>query len=50
MVEFDIVNNPTQDLRKKDILDKILPDIDFVFFLAFDVGGSIYFKTISGYI
>ena len=44
VVEFDIVNNPTQDLRKKDILDKILPDIDFVFFLAFDVGGSIYLK------
>jgi len=42
--EFDIVSSPLQDLREKDVLDKILPDIDFVFFLAFDVGGSIYLK------
>lgn len=44
VVEFDIVNNSIEDLRKKDVLDKILPEIDFVFFLAFDVGGSLYLK------
>lgn len=44
VVEFDIFTNKEQDLRKKDILDSILPNVDFVFFLAFDVGGSTYLK------
>jgi len=42
VVEFDIYSNVENDLRKKDVLDEILPTIDFVFFLAFDVGGSVY--------
>jgi nucleoside-diphosphate-sugar epimerase len=44
VVEFDIFNNSNQDLRVENALDDILPNIDFVFFLAFDVGGSIYLK------
>lgn len=44
VVEFDIVNSSVQDLRKQNVLDSILPDIDFVMFLAFDVGGSRYLK------
>lgn len=42
VVEFDIYSNSQNDLREVNILDEILPDIDFVFFLAFDVGGSTY--------
>jgi nucleoside-diphosphate-sugar epimerase len=44
VVEFDIMNSSLEDLRKKDVLDEVLPEIDFAFFLAFDVGGSIYLK------
>ena len=40
--EFDIKNGPEQDLRVPGALDSIIPGIDFVFFLAFDVGGSKY--------
>jgi nucleoside-diphosphate-sugar epimerase len=42
VVGFDIFGNPDEDLRIKEVLDDILVDIDFVFFLAFDVGGSTY--------
>lgn len=42
VVEFDIFSESNNDLRIPNILDSILADIDFVFFLAFDVGGSIY--------
>lgn len=42
VIEFDVYSNIENDLRKKDVLDSILPTIDFVFFLAFDVGGSVY--------
>jgi len=42
--EFDIFSNPINDLRFPNILDRKLEDIDFVFFLAFDVGGSVYLK------
>lgn len=45
VTEFDIASDEKNDLRIPHILDHILPDIDFVFFLAFDVGGSIYLKT-----
>jgi len=45
VIEFDIFSNPITDLRVPNILDNILQDVDFVFFLAFDVGGSIYLKT-----
>lgn len=43
---FDIVENVTQDLRGKNnqILQEKLDRSDFVFFLAFDVGGSKYLK------
>ena len=42
--EFDIVNDTTQDLRihENHLLDTLVADADFVFFLAFDVGGSRY--------
>jgi nucleoside-diphosphate-sugar epimerase len=42
--EFDIVNDETQDLRIQNnvLLDEKVRDADFVFFLAFDVGGSRY--------
>jgi nucleoside-diphosphate-sugar epimerase len=45
VIEFDIYSNPITDLRIPNILDNILPIIDFVFFLAFDVGGSVYLKV-----
>lgn len=45
VIEFDNFSNPITDLRFPNILDNILPAIDFVFFLAFDVGGSVYLKT-----
>ena len=45
VVEFDIFSNPITDLRVPGILNGILPTIDFVFFLAFDVGGSVYLKS-----
>ncbi len=42
VVGFDIFGNVEEDLRIKDVLEDIIEDIDFVFFLAFDVGGSTY--------
>lgn len=42
VIEFDIFDNESEDLRIEGVLDSILPDVDFVFFLAFDVGGSLY--------
>jgi nucleoside-diphosphate-sugar epimerase len=44
VVEFDIINNNYQDLRIPNILDNLIKDVDFVMFLAFDVGGSRYLK------
>ena len=44
--EFDLVNNNSEDLRinnNRKLLSYI-KKIDFVFFLAFDVGGSVYLK------
>lgn len=42
--EFDIVNDPEQDLRivNNVVLRNAIGESDFVFFLAFDVGGSRY--------
>jgi nucleoside-diphosphate-sugar epimerase len=42
--EFDIVNDKGQDLRihQNALLDTLVKEADFVFFLAFDVGGSRY--------
>lgn len=44
--EFDIVNGPEQDMTviPNSSLDMAIQDSDFVFFLAFDVGGSRYLK------
>jgi len=44
ITEFDIQNSSQQDLRNKNALDEVLKNTDFVFFLAFDVGGSTYLK------
>ena len=43
---FDILNNKKQDLRihKNIILKNLIKKSDFIFFLAFDVGGSKYLK------
>lgn len=45
VIEFDIYSNPITDLRIPNILDSVLLTADFVFFLAFDVGGSVYLKN-----
>ena len=44
VLEFDIENGTEQDLRiyKNELLDALVEEADFVFFLAFDVGGSRY--------
>ena len=44
--EFDIVNGPQQDMTviPNSSLEMTIQDSDFVFFLAFDVGGSRYLK------
>jgi len=44
--EFDKVNHPSEDLTliPNPLLEEIISDSDFVFFLAFDVGGSRYLK------
>ena len=44
--EFDLVNTPDEDMTKipNSLLEKRIADSDFVFFLAFDVGGSRYLK------
>lgn len=44
VVEFDIVADDSQDLRIPNVLDELVKDVDFVMFLAFDVGGSRYLK------
>jgi len=44
--EFDVVNGPDQDMTKipNPLLEERIANSDFVFFLAFDVGGSRYLK------
>ncbi len=44
--EFDVVNGPEQDMTiiPNQNLEEKIKDSDFVFFLAFDVGGSRYLK------
>jgi len=44
VVEFDLINSIEQDLRIEGALQDIIQTVDFVFFLAFDVGGSLYLK------
>ena len=43
---YDIASHANQDLRNKPsaALESVMADCDFVFFLAFDVGGSLYLK------
>jgi nucleoside-diphosphate-sugar epimerase len=46
VIEFDIASNPEEDLRvNAALLQRQMRKADFVFFLAFDVGGSRYLKT-----
>jgi len=44
--EIDIVRSKTEDLRisENKKIKKIFNTADFIFFLAFDVGGSVYLK------
>ena len=46
VLPFDIVNTPDEDLRIYDnqLLNARMREADFVFFLAFDVGGARYLK------
>ena len=46
VIEFDIVNSSEEDLSliPNNYLEQSISDADFVFFLAFDVGGSRYLK------
>lgn len=41
---FDIVDSPHQDLRITGAVDQAVSEADFVYFLAFDVGGSRYLQ------
>lgn len=47
VIEFDLINSEKEDLRIENVLDEILPNVDFVFFLAFDVGGSKYLQNLE---
>lgn len=42
---FDIARTAIEDLRVPGRIDNYMQEADFVFFLAFDVGGSTYLKT-----
>ncbi len=46
VVEFDIVESPNQDLRiyNNNMLEQAINECDFVHFLAFDIGGSLYME------
>jgi nucleoside-diphosphate-sugar epimerase len=46
VLEFDIANRAEEDLRKSDnqILEMLVQKSDYVYFLAFDVGGSGYLE------
>jgi nucleoside-diphosphate-sugar epimerase len=43
-IEFDLETSPAMDLRNDYAMDDFIVTADFVFFLAFDVGGSQYLK------
>jgi nucleoside-diphosphate-sugar epimerase/glycosyltransferase involved in cell wall biosynthesis len=47
VIEFDLVRSPEEDIRVHGNarLEAAMKQADFVFFLAFDVGGSRYLKT-----
>lgn len=42
--KFDIIDNKNNDLRIRSVLDDLIQKCDFVYFLAFDVGGSKYLE------
>lgn len=44
VLTFDIIENQNMDLRIPGAVDDYIKKSDFVFFLAFDVGGSVYLK------
>jgi len=44
VIEFDIASNQFEDLRIRHNLEFLIKEVDFVMFLAFDVGGSRYLK------
>ena len=46
VLEYDIENSPAQDLRQSQIedLQSLVYRSDFIYFLAFDVGGSHYLE------
>ena len=46
VIEFDIVEDLNQDLRiyNNPLLESSIKECDFVHFLAFDIGGSIYME------
>ena len=46
VITFDIVNSQDQDLRiyNNILLEEKIKECDFVHFLAFDIGGSLYMK------
>lgn len=47
VIEYDLVRSSKEDLRlyPNPLLESLVHSADFVFFLAFDVGGSLYLKT-----
>ena len=46
-IEFDLIRTKYEDLRinNNTLLEKYIDECDFVYFLAFDVGGSRYLQT-----
>jgi nucleoside-diphosphate-sugar epimerase len=44
IIIFDIVDDSSQDLRKPGAIDEYIAQADFVYFLAFDIGGSKYLE------
>ena len=46
VIQFDIVNNKSEDLTiiPNNYLEECIIKSDFIYFLAFDVGGSRYLK------
>lgn len=49
VIECDILNSQLQDLRQNELfLSEYFRGVDFVYFLAFDVGGSVYLGANEG--
>jgi nucleoside-diphosphate-sugar epimerase len=46
VITFDIVDSLDQDLRiyNNQLLEEKIKECDFIYFLAFDIGGSLYMK------